>query len=63
MGRPLLPQLAKGFAGQLRDAIEAHCAATPGAAAAAGAEPTVPEPAAAKGLLAWLARMWKKLFG
>lgn len=57
MGRPLLPQLAKGFAGQLRDKIEARAgdgsvAATPGAP---------PSPLA--GLVAWLRRIWNALLG
>lgn len=37
MGRPLLPQLAKGFAGQLRDAIEASVAGSGACAGDAGA--------------------------
>lgn len=54
MGRPLLPQLAKGFAGQLREAIEAHVAETGGAA---------PQAAPRKGFLAWLRRLWQALTG
>ncbi|RZK00779.1 MAG: SRPBCC family protein [Novosphingobium sp.] len=54
MGKPLLPQLAKGFAGQLRDTIEAQ--AQPAGAASA-------EPVAEKGFLAWLRQLWRSLFG
>jgi carbon monoxide dehydrogenase subunit G len=53
MGRPLLPQLAKGFANQLKAEIEA--AHAPAAAA------TAPDPAT--GVMAWLRRVWRALFG
>lgn len=52
MGKPLLPTLAKGFANQLKEAIEAEQA--PAGAAAAEAP---------GGLLAWLRRLWQALFG
>jgi hypothetical protein len=55
MGRPLLPQFAKAFAGQLKARIEAE-------APAAGPEPQ-PAAAPAKGLGAWLAGLWRALFG
>jgi len=57
MGRPLLPQLAKGFAGQLRDKIEAQ--AGDGSVAAPPGAP--PSPLA--GLVAWLRRIWNALLG
>lgn len=53
MGKPLLPQLAKGFAGQLKAEIEK----TGAPAAAAAVEPP------AGGFLAWLRRLWQALFG
>jgi carbon monoxide dehydrogenase subunit G len=53
MGRPLLPQLAKGFAGEFKARIEAS---TPGSAAAVEAPPR-------RGLLGWLARLWRAWFG
>lgn len=53
MGKPLLPQLAKGFAGQLKDKIEAAAADAPVAAAPA-------EPA---GFFAWLRSIWNAIFG
>ena len=52
MGRPLLPQLAKGFAGQLRDAIEAGQAGSNGS-------PPSPAPASA----GWLRRLLRWLGG
>jgi carbon monoxide dehydrogenase subunit G len=52
MGRPLLPQLAKAFSGQLRDKIEA----------AAGDAPAV-APAKASGIVAWLRSVWSAIFG
>jgi carbon monoxide dehydrogenase subunit G len=54
MGRPLLPQLAKGFAGHLKEAIEQAAPAQE------------PDPAgAAKGgsLFAWLRYLWRAIFG
>ena len=54
MGRPLLPQLARGFADQLKAAIERDVA-QPAEAPAAAAQPS--------GLLAWLKRLWRSLFG
>jgi carbon monoxide dehydrogenase subunit G len=53
MGKPLLPQLAKGFAGQLRDRIEEASAARPPLAA----------DAERRGFLAWLGRLWNAIFG
>jgi hypothetical protein len=56
MGRPLLPQLAKGFAEQLKARIEE-------AAAAASA----PEPERAgspwSAFMAWLANIWRAVSG
>lgn len=53
MGKPLLPQLAKGFANQLKAEIEtAH----------APASASAPVPASG-GFLAWLRRLWQALFG
>lgn len=57
MGRPLLPQLAKGFANQLKAEIEA--AAIP-ATAGPGAAPPASAP---RGLLGWLRHLWRALFG
>jgi carbon monoxide dehydrogenase subunit G len=51
MGKPLLPTLAKGFAGQLKESIEAE-QAPPGMAAQAPG-----------GFLAWLRGIWRALFG
>jgi carbon monoxide dehydrogenase subunit G len=51
MGKPLLPTLAKGFAGQLKESIEAE-QAPPGMAAQAPG-----------GFLAWLRSVWRALFG
>jgi carbon monoxide dehydrogenase subunit G len=55
MGKPLLPQLARGFADQLKAAIEAvHAPAS------------VPTPAAApvgNPLVRWLRAIWRALFG
>jgi carbon monoxide dehydrogenase subunit G len=51
MGRPLLPQLARGFAEQLKAAIEAEAGAMPAAA---------PQE---KGLLARLKALWRRIFG
>jgi carbon monoxide dehydrogenase subunit G len=53
MGKPLLPQLAKGFAGQLRDKIEAAAVHAP--ARVAEAKPA--------GFLAWLRSLWNAIFG
>ncbi|HEX8055067.1 MAG TPA: SRPBCC family protein [Novosphingobium sp.] len=53
MGKPLLPQLAKGFAGQLKDKIEAAAADAPVAAA----------PAKPAGFFAWLRSIWNAIFG
>lgn len=59
MGRPLLPQLAKGFAGQLKDAIELHY----GADGTAPAADATPGPDARPSLIArivkWFRRLWK----
>ena len=46
MGRPLLPQLAKGFAGQLKDAIELHYSG-------AGEEPPVARPSLLARVMGW----------
>jgi carbon monoxide dehydrogenase subunit G len=51
MGRPLLPQLAKGFAGQLRDAVEA---------AAGIAEPAPARRSLGALLIAWLRGLFGK---
>jgi carbon monoxide dehydrogenase subunit G len=59
MGKPLLPQLAKGFASQLKAEIEQVAAASAGAAPATAAAPTEPGSA----LLRWLRRLWRALFG
>jgi carbon monoxide dehydrogenase subunit G len=57
MGKPLLPQLAKGFAGQLRDKIEA-------AAGAASPQAQAPvKPSGFGAFLAWLGGLWAALFG
>jgi carbon monoxide dehydrogenase subunit G len=53
MGKPLLPQLAKGFANQLKAAIEA---AYPAAGAATAEKPR-------KGFAAWLRELWRMLTG
>ena len=50
MGRPLLPQLARGFAEQLKAAIEAE----------AGALPATP---AKGGLVARIKALWQRIFG
>jgi carbon monoxide dehydrogenase subunit G len=57
MGRPLLPQLAKAFAGQLKIEIEQAAASAQPAPAAEAEAP------ARGGLWAWLARLWRALFG
>ena len=51
MGKPLLPTLAKGLAGQLKESIEAE-------QAPAGAAVQTPG-----GFLAWLRGIWRALFG
>ena len=51
MGKPLLPQLAKGFAGQLKASIEAEHAP-------AGTAAEAPS-----GFFAWLRSVWRALFG
>lgn len=60
MGRPLLPQLAKGFAGQLRDRIEAQASSVP-------VEPTAVEAprqeSPKSGFAAWLRSLFNALFG
>jgi carbon monoxide dehydrogenase subunit G len=58
MGRPLLPQLAKGFAGQLRDRIEEQAAM----AAAAPPAASIPE-AGPQGFVAWFRRLLNAIFG
>jgi carbon monoxide dehydrogenase subunit G len=57
MGRPLLPQLAKGFAEQLKAEIEKEAAAAPPPAVA----PPARSPFAA--LAAWLRSAWRAVFG
>lgn len=52
MGRPLLPQLAKGFAEQLKAAIEAEAV-----------EPVAPAAPQPSGFAAWLKSLWRSLFG
>lgn len=54
MGKPLLPQLAKGFANQLKAEIEAGNA--PVEAGAASVEEST-------GFFAWLRNLWRALFG
>ena len=54
MGKPLLPTLAKGFAGQLKAEIEKARAPVAGAA-----EASPP----AGGVMAWLRSLWRALFG
>lgn len=51
MGRPLLPQLARSFAEQLKAAIEAEAGALPAAETQE------------KGLLAWFKALWRRIFG
>jgi carbon monoxide dehydrogenase subunit G len=58
MGRPLLPQLAKAFAGQLKEAIEAAVPAAAPQPVAAAARPSL---FAALG--AWLRKLWRGMFG
>lgn len=55
MGRPLLPQFAKAFAGQLKDEIEK--------ATAPAAEPVSAAPRREAGLMGWLRELWRALFG
>jgi carbon monoxide dehydrogenase subunit G len=60
MGRPLLPQLAKAFAGQLKVEIEKALAeAGPQAAALVAAS----APARSGGIFGWLRSLWQALFG
>lgn len=56
MGRPLLPQLAKGFAEQLKAAIEAEVV-EPVATPVSGPSPASP------GFVKWLKRLWRSLLG
>jgi carbon monoxide dehydrogenase subunit G len=58
MGKPLLPQLAKGFAEKLRDRIEEQAASAGGPAPAASATETRPE-----GFFARLKRLLNAIFG
>jgi carbon monoxide dehydrogenase subunit G len=58
MGKPLLPQLAKGFAEQLRDRIEEKAARAAGAAPAASTADIQPA-----GFFAWLGRLLNAIFG
>jgi carbon monoxide dehydrogenase subunit G len=60
MGRPLLPQLAKGFAGQLKHAIEQRAGSSTGADAAPGISP--PQGRIAS-LVNWTRTVWLALFG
>jgi carbon monoxide dehydrogenase subunit G len=55
MGRPLLPQLAKSFAGQLRDRIEAAAGDAPAGTSSPSAKPS--------GFVAWLRSIWNAIFG
>ena len=57
MGKPLLPQLAKAFAGQLKTEIEAAAPAGPPSAVT----PKPPSPFAALGQ--WLRALWRALAG
>jgi carbon monoxide dehydrogenase subunit G len=59
MGRPLLPQLAKGFAEQLRDRIEEQAASSAGEAAPAAAAAET----RSGGLFAWLKRLLSAILG
>jgi hypothetical protein len=61
MGRPLLPQFAKAFAGQLKASIEAAEAAEAAEAGGAPAAPT--QGAERRGLLGWLRNLWAALSG
>lgn len=58
MGRPLLPQLAKGFAGKLKEAIELHYAS-----AGIATEATETPRAARPSLLTRIANWFRRLFG
>ena len=58
MGKPLLPQLAKGFASQLKEEIEKAAAAAPAEEAAPAKPASV---FATIGL--WLRSLWRTLFG
>jgi carbon monoxide dehydrogenase subunit G len=57
MGRPLLPQLAKGFAGQLKAAIETAAAEAPPPAPAAATPPPL-----LSAVGRWLRDLWRGLF-
>lgn len=58
MGKPLLPQLAKGFAGQLKAAIEKAAAAAPAPELAAT------KPASVLAIVGrWVRKLWGSLFG
>lgn len=62
MGRPLLPQLARGFAGQFKQQVEAIAALRPDAPDA-GDAPLPEAEAPAGGLVARLRRWLARLFG
>ncbi|MFA7586574.1 MAG: SRPBCC family protein, partial [Novosphingobium sp.] len=57
MGRPLLPQLARGFAEQLKQAIETTTGSP------SGTPPPVSDNSRERGILAWLRRIWQAIFG
>ena len=64
MGRPLLPQLAKGFAGQLRDRIEQQASGGQGVGAPAnGTARTRDRPTGLRHAINWARAMWLGLFG
>lgn len=52
MGKPLLPTLARGFANQLKESIEAEHAPA-----------SAPAPVAGSAFLRWLRAIWRALFG
>jgi carbon monoxide dehydrogenase subunit G len=62
MGKPLLPQFAKAFAGQLKTEIEKAVAAAPAAATEAAAAP-VPAPSLFGAMARWLRKLWRAIFG
>jgi carbon monoxide dehydrogenase subunit G len=58
MGRPLLPQLAKGFAGQLKAEIERTVSAAP----AQSAPEVVESPSLLARIGHWLRNLWQAIF-
>ena len=59
MGRPLLPQLAKAFAGQLRDRIEQQAGSVMAGDVARARE----KPAGVRHAINWVRAVWLGLFG